>query len=215
MAKKLTIEEKLAQILAEFDSEEESKVKKTPKTSKNSKKEKTVNIEIIGDTYECNYISLSKSEYLDLLKKGMNSKTWKNKMEDLMGDSYINGYLFDKENAYFHVHVDGVENKKIITNFIKNKKNHFKSTLKNKKNPVEYYLAFEKWTKNGLMTKDVVNFDESKLELTYDDCDKPFISNNRVASLVYDGDYLDFETSDTVQESTYIYSTDGEKTELS
>ncbi len=100
MGKKLTIEEKIAQILAEAeeDNNKSSVVTKKDKYIKptKNKKEKLDSIEVIGDMYECNYIPLSKSEFQDLKKNGMKSVTWEDRNEELMGDSSINGYVFDK-----------------------------------------------------------------------------------------------------------------------
>jgi hypothetical protein len=210
MAKKLTIEEKIAQILAEAEVEDN----KVSVAIKKDKKEKLDSIEVIGDMYECNYISLSKSEFQDLKKNGMESLIWEDNMEELMGNSYINGYVFDQNNAYFHIEINGVENSKIISDFIKNKKNHFKHKAGSKKKNTDYFLVFEKWTKQGLMSKKVNKFNEDKLQLAFDDCSIPCVSINRVVSIVYKGDYLDFDTSSSVQESLYIYSSEGEKIEL-
>jgi hypothetical protein len=138
-------------------------------------------------------------------KNGMESTTWENNMEELMGNSYINGYVFDKSNAYFRIEINGVENSKIISDFIKDKKNHFKYKTDPKKKAIDYFLVFEKWTKQGLMSKKIDKFNKSKLELTFEDCLIPCVSINRVASIIYKGDYLDFDTSSTVQESLYIY----------
>lgn len=230
MAKKLTIEEKIAQILAEAEEvdnkasvaiKKDKYVKPTKKQSpKNeplstkTKKEKLDSIEVIGDMYECNYISLSKSEFQDLKKNGMESSTWENNMEELMGNSYINGYVFDKNNAYFRIEINGVENSKIVSDFIKDKKNHFKKKLDSKKKVIDYYLVSEKWTKHGLMSKKVDNFNENKLMLTFDDCLISCVSINRVANIIYKEDYLDFDSSNTVRELIYIYSSDGQKIEL-
>ena len=173
-------------------------------------------LEVEGSMYEANYLEVTDRQYKDLRAKGERSKTWKKIEDRLLDGSLINGFTFSPEHAHFDMSVG--------TEGLKNKVDEWFSELMASDidpdalrtiQPNKKWVVFEKWCDGGYLTM-VLNeeFDPDRLEISHEIIEMPNGRFRTVAEVTYGGECLNFQSSMTRCEETYVYSREDGKTAL-
>lgn len=173
-------------------------------------------LEVEGSMYEANYFELTERQYQDLRAKGERSKTWKKIEDRLLDDSLINGFTFSHEYPHFDMNIgtQGLKNR-IDEWFMELMNSDFDPDALRTIPPNKRWVIFEKWCDGGYLTMTLnEEFDPEKLDISHEMIEMPNGKFRYVAEITYGGEYLNFQSSMTRCEETYVYSEEDGRTAL-
>jgi hypothetical protein len=173
-------------------------------------------LEVEGSMYEANYFEVTERQYKELKSKGERCKAWKKIEDRLLDGSLINGFTFFHDYPHFDMNI-GVEGlkSKVDEWFDELMKSDVDLDALRTIQPNKKWVVFEKWCDGGYLTMSIdEEFDQDKLEISHEIIEMPNGRFRWVAEITYGGECLNFQSSMTRCEETYVYSLEDGKTAL-
>lgn len=174
-------------------------------------------ISVSGSMYEANYVEVSDETVATLIALQKHGDMWDDLpdlTDEIYGDSLIIGFIFNQDQAYFDVVVDGEDQPSIVNQFMKTYANlpvSSSSPASEGKN----YLVYEKWHGNAQLSLETEDeFDPDQLDISVETVVLPGGLVRQAAVISYEGEDLEFEGSWTENESLCLVKKDGSFMEL-
>ena len=174
-------------------------------------------ISVSGSMYEANYVEVSDETVATLIALQKDGDMWDDLPEltdEIYGDSLINGFIFNKDQAYFDVVVDGEDQPSIVNQFMKTHAN-LPTSSSSPTSEGKNYLVYEKWHGRAQLSLETDGeFDPDELAIYEEALILPGGLVRQVAEISYEGEELKFEGSWTENESLCLVKKDGSFMEL-